>query len=128
MLGQRTLCAGMIGLVSVLASCSMNEVQVYEDESIHASVQEDDQETVLSVKVDLPGKVCGLSEASEAVLTAGGSQKDFEVRLSDGMYYEYQDDTKDQGPQVYPSVYKSMDDVNAAMGKELMQSTDLVYH
>ena len=127
MSGKRILCMGLSIAAIMLVSCSMHEIQVYENEVMHASVLEDDQETVLSVRVDLPGKVCGLSEASEAVLTAGGPQKDFEVRLSDGMYYEYQDDTKDQGPQMYPSVYKSMDDVNAAMGQEVMQSTDLVY-
>lgn len=110
-----------------LGACSAGATKIYADNHMNAVVRNEDEEKVLAVDVDLTSKAPALSEFSMDALTLDGTVKSYEVQLSDGTIYGYQDDTMDHGTETYAKVFKSMEELSDTLDRSLLQSNENVY-
>lgn len=119
--------AGMLWGLLTLGACSFLGKTIYEDDQISAVVQNDGEDTILAVTVGLPSEAPSLSKTSMDLLTEDGPKREYEVQLSDGMIYGYQDATSDHGTETYVKVLESMREVNEVLDRSLLQSNENAY-
>lgn len=124
---HKAVWCGILCMVFLLAACSMGITKIYENQQMNVFMQKEDGETSLSVYVTLPPNTQNLSQSALNELTRDGPQKDFEVQLSDGIYYTYQDATMDEGARMYIRVFERIAEIEEAIEWNLMQSYATVY-
>ena len=114
--GRRIACLAVLGIAAVLGGCSMEKV--YEDERMNAVVTESEdgiRELVVYIQVS-PAE---LPEKAKAAVETGERVKEYEVQLSDGIYYGYSS-SPDNGTGVYPRVFSSADEIREFLGMNLL--------
>ena len=116
------LCMVISLLAVMLTACGSGE-KIYEDDRIKATVTESNGQLDLSVRIR--SSTAPMREAVRKNLTEGELYHDFRTRMSDGIYYQYQDGTLDQEGGVYIYVYSSEAELEQALGQSLPNSSGI---
>ena len=116
------LCMAISLLAVMLTACGSGE-KIYEDDRIKATVTESNGQLDLSVRIR--SSTAPMREAVRKNLTEGELYHDFRTRMSDGIYYQYQDGTLDQEGGVYIYVYSSEAELEQALGQSLPNSSGI---
>lgn len=116
------LCMAISLLAVMLTACGSGE-KIYEDDRIKATVTESNGQLDLSVRIR--SSTAPMREAVRKNLTEGELYHDFRTLMSDGIYYQYQDGTRDQEGGIYIYVCSSEAELEQALGQSLPCSSGI---
>lgn len=115
---MRMVLSGLVaGCVLLTGGCSIQKV--YEDERMNAVITES-EDGIGELGVYIQVSSAELPEKAKAAVETGKRVKEYEVQLSDGIYYGYSDGTADGTGGVYPRVFSSADEIREFLGMNLL--------
>lgn len=125
MINRKSVIAGFLSFYIIIGICGCSTVTVYESENIDAVVTDSDDEKELLVQIkvapsDLPETLKQFIKENEPIY-------DFEIQLSDGMYYGYHDETNDKNGGAFIETFSAISDIEEMLDKNFVNSTEIKY-